>query len=53
MRSTIIGAKTGVMTACLFIASIASMPAHAGTVGISYSLSWSGPLGLPLCPVRL
>ena len=47
MRSTTIGTKTGVMTACLFIASITSMPAHAGTIGISYNLS-GGPTGPPV-----
>ena len=30
------------MTACLFIASIASMPARADTVGISYSFAGAG-----------
>ena len=39
MRPKIIAAKAGVMTACLFIASIASMPARAGTVGVTFSFA--------------
>jgi hypothetical protein len=35
----IIGAKAGLMTAFLFIASIASIPARAGTVSISYGFA--------------
>jgi hypothetical protein len=39
MRSKIIGARAGVMTAGLFIVSIASMPAQAGTVGVTFSFA--------------
>jgi hypothetical protein len=46
MQRQIIGAKAGVMTACLLmIASIASIPARADTIGITYSFA-----GAPTAP---
>jgi uncharacterized membrane protein YgcG len=47
MQRQTIATKAGVMTACLFIASIASIPVRADTIGIAYSFV-GGPVAPPI-----